>query len=319
MAEPFSGLPSEWVHPLSLTLCYVVSPVDLAETMRIWRPIIKAFLEEKFPHCIVRLRAEISPVWLDRSAKGYPDDALPVQYRGKPLPHVPAFKVGLHGLIFVPNMTRGEVEKTFRNGLTGPRRVHIGEITEVEVDEDGNETGGVQGWGEYAGKEEFESKLFEDDDIDDGVGGHDNYSIFQDYLRLEATWKRQSRLIKYRDSKKNVQDARLRHGASQSVQQDAAEEWEDCSVGRNPTSTIKSHHNWREECAEEDDHRLRRDRPPRTPRISPPSRLQRPLRGRLKYLGMGGPHRGPKHQGFRCIRDRRGEIRFGKPTLRRPP
>lgn len=212
MTEPFRGLPEDMVHPITIDFSLVGWPMNMRDEASIWRTDFKEFIYSTFPDAIIRMRFDISPVWADQAALDYPDHAIAPQFRSDPRPHIPAFNFHGHLLGFFGDASKAEIGTGIRDHYAGQGRVLISTPTEITYDDQGRARGGLQGYAEYASMEKFESKLFDEGNIETGEGGCDNVMVFQEHLRLSCTWSRGSRLVKYGDRPDQVRRARERYG-----------------------------------------------------------------------------------------------------------
>ncbi len=198
MVKPFLGFPEHQCHPFTIDFYIEDRHMDGIETTRRERTKFQSLIKQEMPHAVVRIICDISACWISTQYLFMPDDSVHPRYRDKNRPSEFGFNFHGHGIIYHPTFNRKQIATKLRDFYPGEGRVCFSTPLPETQTPDGYLTGGLQGWGEYAGMEKTEVDLPSHD------LHNDNYEAVRSMLLIRKKWRRSARKIVFNDRTKNV-------------------------------------------------------------------------------------------------------------------
>ncbi|MEP4341296.1 MAG: hypothetical protein ABJ042_04860 [Lentilitoribacter sp.] len=203
LTEPFNGFPQSQCHPFTIDLFLERRDMNGIETTRRERAKFQEFIKQEMPDAVVRMICDISACLADNQYLFMPDTDIHPSFRNCNRPSEIAMNYHGHGIIWHPFLTSYQIAKKMRHFYPGNGRVCFSNPIPTTETHDGYLSGGLQGWGEYAGLEQTKVDLpFNDPN-------NDNVSAVRDMLLIRSSWPRSSRKITYGDKAQRVKELQL--------------------------------------------------------------------------------------------------------------
>ncbi len=182
LAEPFRNQPLDTVFPFTINLAMIPLNSSGTEMAKKIRGRLSRLAKRELPDIVARFQFDVV-------AK--PVTAVAPELLGDEWGNPPNAPVGLmfhaHGFIHHPFLRASDIAKVLRKSFPGPKQVCVSRHIPISVDDQGQETGGLVGYGEYASMEKTELN-FPDADPE-----FDNVSVFEALAKFRQNWPRQSR------------------------------------------------------------------------------------------------------------------------------
>lgn len=185
--EPFHDRNQNNVHPFTLNLRLCAKDFDPKVVTASVRRELRHFLDQYMPDAVVRGMFDVAVKEGPVTRLRYPKNAVDADIGDGDF----WLKFHLHGFIWHPRFKQQEIAKYMRQYFAGLNRVAFSNPHKLGESRSGHETGGPEGWGEYAAMEKTELSLNSDDPE------NDNVAAFKGLTKLRLSWSRQSRRITY--------------------------------------------------------------------------------------------------------------------------
>lgn len=186
LLEPFKGLPLCFIHAVTIDCVCVHDNADLRiVTYDMKRRMEKCFAQLS-PDAIVRGYFDLKMAHAHKYQDIIPTDELSLSYSYPRRDDEIIGMVHPHFLCFEPQMCRDEFREVIATEFPGSKRVCIRKPHTEKVHANGEITHGPQGFAEYSSMEKVELEC-----------GKQNGKALRKYIKLDATWDRRTKLIRY--------------------------------------------------------------------------------------------------------------------------
>lgn len=203
LTKPFGGFPEHECHPFTIDMFLECRDMNGKETTKRERTKFQSFIKSEMPDAVVRIVCDISACLADCQYLFMPDDSVYPSFRNGNRPSEVAMNFHGHGIIWHPYLTKHQIAKKMRLFYPGKDRVCFSNPLQETETADGYLSGGLQGWGEYAGLEQAKA------DLRFGDPNNDNVAAVRDMLLIRKSWSRSSRKITYGDKSQRVNELQL--------------------------------------------------------------------------------------------------------------
>ena len=155
------------------------------------RKRLKKFIKTHMPAAKIRMQFDIAAKqWKDCEAS-FSQNEIDPSLSAIAASEMPVFMFHAHFTIFHPTLSEAKIAKLMKKEFPGSRRICFSQPLEKQINADGRETGGLEGWGEYASMEKTEVNF------PNGNPNWDNVAVFKAMARFRKNWHRSSRRFEY--------------------------------------------------------------------------------------------------------------------------
>jgi hypothetical protein len=215
MAHPFLCLPWAETSPCRVTWSILDAEDDPVSSFRAFRAYLNSALRELFPCGIMRGYGEIACVHANARYSTLPEHLVGKKIWNSGFADQPGYLLHSNLNIHHPGDDIHEAERKLRYAFPGTDRVWIKPFKEAMYDDEGRQSGGIEGWGEYSGFEckdlNFSAPVSSCDP--DGTydqhmpHSNDNASVARVRMLMLQKFTRPMRNLKYRDDEASIADA----------------------------------------------------------------------------------------------------------------
>lgn len=215
MAAPFLALPWSETSPVRVTFALLDSSSDLVRMFKLGRRYLIEAFEVLFPNGIARGFGEIAAVHANARYSTLPEVLVSPEIWRSGFSDQPAYLLHANIALHHPGEDSLSAFNKLQLAFPSKDQLWVGQFQSLKFDDDGFQSGGVEGWGEYSG---FDLKslnfnapreAFPDDVAYDPYRPyeHDNTAVAHARLLMLKSWPRSMRNIKYRDDEQSIVEA----------------------------------------------------------------------------------------------------------------